>query len=239
VLLKVRKMTDARQIIHYARVSSTQSVAKKLVSLGIPVGTVIVADKQEQGRGRLDRTWISPVGGLYASVILQAEPLISLRAGIAVAKGLRELGIEARLRWPNDVMVEEKKIGGILIEVSGSRAIVGMGVNLVPVPLESATCVARETCVHITRDQLLALILQWMKPSLSGKVVQEYRALSATIGRTVCVESKRGKSIGKAIGIDVAGRLLVESAGVVHVISSGDCSNLSFRDNRAEKTVKR
>ena len=239
MVLKVNKMTDGRQIIHYVCVSSTQSVAKKLLSLGIPTGTVIVADKQEQGRGRLDRTWISPAGGLYASIILQVEPLISLRAGIAVAKGLRELGIEAKLRWPNDVMVEEKKIGGILIEVSGSRAIVGMGVNLVPVPLESATCVARETCVHITRDQLLALILQWMEPSLSGKVVQEYRALSATIGHVICVESKRGKLVGKAIGIDVAGRLLVESAGVVHVISSGDCSNLSFRDNRAEKTVKR
>jgi len=110
-------MTDARQIIHHDCVSSTQSVAKKLLSPGISVGTVVVADKQEQGRGRLDRTWLSPAGGLYASIILQADPLISLRAGIAVAKGLRELGIKAELRWPNDVMVEGKKIGGILVEV--------------------------------------------------------------------------------------------------------------------------
>ena len=224
-------MTEKRQIIHYACVSSTQSVAKELLTPGIPVGTVIVADKQEQGRGRLDRTWVSPAGGMYASIILHTEPLISLRAGIAVAKALRELGIEAKLRWPNDVMVEGKKIAGVLVEVSRDWAVVGIGVNLVPVPLESATCVARETCVHTTRDQLLALILRWMEASLPGKVGQEYEALSATIGHAVHVEGKHGKLIGKAIGIDVAGRLLVDSGGVVRVISSGDCSNVTPKNS--------
>ncbi len=224
-------MTDARQIIYHGCVSSTQSVAKKLLSPGISVGTVVVADKQEQGRGRLGRTWLSPVGGLYASIILQADPLISLRAGIAVAKGLRKLGIEAKLRWPNDVMVEGKKIGGILVEVSGDFAIVGVGVNLVPVPLESATCVEEETRVHITRDRLLDWILQWMEPSLPEEVAREYKALSATIGHVVSVGDKSGKLVGKAIGIDDAGRLLVDSAGVVHVISSGDCSNLTQEDS--------
>lgn len=218
------------RIHYYGHVSSTQEIARELLASGGGEGTVVVADEQGCGHGRRGRTWVSPPGGLYASLILTLDSLLPLRVGIAVAEALRESGIKATVKWPNDVLVEERKIAGILIESVGDCAIVGIGVNLTASPVAAATCVVRETVTPPARDDLLEMILRHLSPSPTEGILKRYCALSATIGRPVRVEtgtsSKQGTIIGRAVGIDSTGCLLVEAAGTLHVITSGDCVHL-------------
>lgn len=218
------------RIRHYGCVTSTQDVTKVVVSSGACVGTVIVADEQEHGRGRFGRTWLSPKGGLYASLILDPSPLLPLHVGIAVAEALRAVGINAMLKWPNDVLVGEKKIAGILIEIVDERAIVGIGVNLATSPMETATCVAQETLTVVSRDDLLELILQRFTSMPPDTILDRYRALSATIGQAVRVEvgasAALGPIVGKAVGLDSTGRLLVAMGDTVHSVTSGECIHL-------------
>lgn len=218
------------RICHYGCVISTQDVAKGLVSSGARVGTVIVADEQEHGRGRFGRTWLSPKGGLYASLILDSSPLFPLRAGIVVAEALRAVGINAMLKWPNDVLVGEKKIAGILIEIVDERAIVGIGVNLATSPMETATCVAQETSIEVSRDDLLELILRRFTLTPPDTILDRYRSLSATIGQAVRVEvgasAAPGPIVGRAVGLDSTGRLLVAMGDTVYSVTSGECIHL-------------
>ena len=213
------------------RVSSTQVLAREFLNRGAAMGTVVVAREQDQGRGRRNRAWVSPPGGLYASVLLPAAPLLSPRAGIAVASALRAFGAQARLKWPNDVLIEAKKVGGILIEVVGGAAIVGIGVNLVTSPVAGATCLARVASSSPSPERLLERILEelfWDPPS---RLLDRYSELSATIGCMVRVEkgpADRGRSIvGKAQGVDRLGRLLVlDDEGILETVVSGDCTHL-------------
>jgi len=220
------------RIIRYEQVSSTQEIARELAlsGTGEGEGNVIVAEVQEHGRGRHGRAWLSPRGGLYASIILRPDPLLPLRVGVAIARALREVGICAMLKWPNDVLVRERKIAGILIEVVEQRAIVGIGVNMEQAPLATATCVREETSEPVTRDILVRSILNSLEGVISGEIVKAYEALSATIGREVRidVEGTAGTRVicGKAIGIDRVGRLLVEAKGTRHTIVSGECIHL-------------
>ncbi len=227
------------RILRYDRVLSTQDLARELVALGAQegVGTAIVATEQERGRGRHGRTWLSPRGGLYASFILTPDPLLPLRAGVALAQALGVLGIYARLKWPNDVLVAERKIAGILIEVVNKCAIVGIGVNIEQAPLPTATCVWEEASESITRNSLLCSILRRLNAVRPEGILEEYRSLSATIGREVRIEVATVKGItvirGRATGIDRSGRLLVETDRDRHVITTGECIHLRFdRDER-------
>jgi len=104
-------------------VTSTQEVAR-----GLPLGSVVVADHQSEGRGRLGRRWEAPPGSaLLATFVMPARPLLSLAAGVAAA---RACGRSVRLKWPNDLLVDGRKLGGILVEVASERALVGVGINL-------------------------------------------------------------------------------------------------------------
>ncbi len=218
------------RILRYGRVSSTQEVARGLAASGAGKGTVVVADEQERGRGRRGRTWVSPRGGLYASVILAPDPMISLRVGVAVARALREIGVEAVLKWPNDILVGEKKIAGILIETADDYAIVGIGVNIECAPMATATCVRQETSVPVARDELLASILDNLDTVRSTEILKPYCALLSTIGRKVHVEvaTPNGPTsiVGRATEIDADGHLLVEVANTCYTIVSGDCIHL-------------
>lgn len=228
------------RIRHYGRVLSTQGIARELVAACANIGTVIVADEQEQGQGRFGRSWVSPQGGLYASLVVTPVPLLCLLAGIAVAEALRSVGIEAALKWPNDVLVGEKKIAGILIDIIADRAIVGIGVNLAAAPVATAASVARETAMKVGRDDLLALILQrFTSLSMAQEtVLARYQALSATIGQAVCVEigtpSSPRRIFGRAVGIDSTGRLIVAAGKVRHCIASGECVHLEVSSQAEE-----
>jgi len=216
------------RIVHAACVSSTQDVAREMMPREI--GTVIVADAQEKGRGRRGHVWLSPRGGLYASILLRSDPLLSLRVGVAVARALQQAGIVARLKWPNDVLVAGKKIAGILIEAADGTAIVGMGVNMDSAPLPAATCIVDETRASITRDALLDSILQEIQITYEEDIIEAYRALCATLGRTVRVNIAAGKEVtGIALGIDRDGHLLVDDDGATCTIAGGDCVHLDTR----------
>ncbi len=218
------------RILRYDRISSTQKIARELVLAGAGEGDVILAEVQEHGLGRHGRAWLSPRGGLYASIIMRPDPLLPLRVGVAIARALREVDIYAMLKWPNDVLVRERKIAGILIEVVEQWAIVGVGVNIEQAPLATATCVQGEMREPVTRDILVRSILKNLEGVLSREILEDYEALSATIGREVRIEIEgaEGASVicGRAIGIDRVGRLLVEAKGTRHTIVSGECIHL-------------
>ena len=210
------------RLIRYDTVDSTQRVAREL-----PVGTIIIAHAQTAGYGRYGREWISPPGGLYASIIVAPDPLLPLRAGVAVAEALSAYGIDARLKWPNDVTVRGKKIAGILIENGPEKMILGIGVNLDKIPYPNATSVRAagvavpqpEELLSIISDKLVALVAD-------DAIAARYRDLCVTIGKQVIISVGPKEIRGRALGIDQRGRLLVQTRTGVHRIHSGDCHHV-------------
>ena len=213
------------RIIHIERVSSTQDVAKKINPM-IP-GTVIVADTQDSGRGQHGHKWISPRGGLYASFILPAEPLISIRVGVALARSLKKLRIDARLKWPNDVLVDEKKIAGILIEAQAAKAIVGIGLNIHRAPLPDSTCVTDQTTLPVSRDDLVVSILGDYDATRQDNVIEAYRELCTTLGRQVQVNLGTKTLSGEAYEINNKGHLILKIGDHSRIIHSGQCKHIN------------
>ena len=104
------------KIYRYGEVESTQKIAKQLIKKGIERGCIIVADSQLEGRGRLNRNWISSPGGLYCSIVIESDNFLPVIVAVAVVTTLSQIGIDARIKWPNDILVVDKKIAGILYE---------------------------------------------------------------------------------------------------------------------------
>jgi BirA family biotin operon repressor/biotin-[acetyl-CoA-carboxylase] ligase len=227
---------------------------------GLGEGHVLVAEEQTAGRGRLGRSWSSvPGASLTYSVLLRPAPVppgrrgwLPLLAGIAAASAVRAVaGVEAALKWPNDVLVGDRKLAGILAEQSpdGSAVVIGTGVNVatpadaLPVSASGlpATSLLAEGAA-VSREALLLAILgeleRWYlafradpDPDRAG-ALDAYRALSATLGRAVRVDLPAGRVLtGTASGIDADGRLLVQETGVAGVtpVSAGDVVHLRAR----------
>ena len=209
--------------------ASTQDEARRLLAEGsASAGDVILADRQTAGRGRFGRRWMSPAGGLYATFILEARPLPSIHAGLAVARAMGSLGLAVDLKWPNDVLVREEKLGGILVEAAGHHILVGVGVNLTASPLPGATS-AQARGVAIDRDALLEAIGQELAERRSARrTIAAYRRACTTIGRIVRVESAGGGGMveGVAEDVDEEGRLRLRTENGVRVIASGECAHL-------------
>ena len=180
-------------------VTSTQDIARPL-----PVGSVVVADHQTAGRGRLDRRWESPPGtALLVSFVLPPNPLMSLAAGVAAAEAC---GNEIRLKWPNDLLLHGAKVGGILVEAMAGKAICGVGINLTWAPEGSAT-------LDQDRDQLLDRLraeLERWSSAMPDVVLARWRDLSDTLGRRVRVEmsGKIVEGVAQDVGHD--GALIVD-----------------------------
>ena len=195
-----------------ASVTSTQEVAR-----GLPVGSVVVADHQTAGRGRLDREWQAPPStALLASFVIARHPLMSLAAGVAAAEAC---GPDARLKWPNDLMLEGRKLGGILVEASGDRAIVGIGINLTWAPPGAAR-------LERNRDELLEVLrerLAGWTGSPNAKILERWRQLSDTLGRRVRVELPARVFEGTAEDIAEDGSLIVDGEAV----GAGDVIHLT------------
>jgi BirA family biotin operon repressor/biotin-[acetyl-CoA-carboxylase] ligase len=198
--------------VHLESVGSTQDVARTL-----PIGSVVMADYQTEGRGRLSHRWESPPGSaLLVSFALKPNPLLSLAAGIAAAEAC---GRGVRLKWPNDLLLDRRKVGGILVEASPSRAVCGIGINLSWAPEDAAK-------LGEPRDELLerlrAAMERWASAP-AAEVVARWRELSDTIGQKVRVELPDRFVEGTVQDIDEAGNLVVDgttiSAGSVTVLS--------------------
>jgi BirA family transcriptional regulator, biotin operon repressor / biotin---[acetyl-CoA-carboxylase] ligase len=184
-------------------VSSTQDVARQM-----PIGSVVVADHQSAGRGRLERSWESPPRtALLASFVLRPNPLLSLAAGVAAAEAC---GSGVRLKWPNDLLLGGAKLGGILVEATPNKAICGIGINLAWSPPGAAR-------LDVDRDRLLAKLQIELERWASAKpevVLARWRELSDTLGRRVRVELPGSVIEGTAEDIGPAGELIVDGEPV-------------------------
>jgi BirA family biotin operon repressor/biotin-[acetyl-CoA-carboxylase] ligase len=184
-------------------VTSTQDVARAL-----PIGSVVVAEHQTAGRGRLDRRWESPPGtALLVSFVLRPNPIMSLAAGVAAAESC---GSGVRLKWPNDLLLSGAKVGGILVETTPTKAICGIGINLTWAPRGAAK-------LNQDRDLVLGKLrveLERWAAASPEEVLARWRVLSDTLGRRVRVELA-GKVIeGMAEDIGPGGELIVDGAPV-------------------------
>jgi len=234
------------RLVRLEEVDSTNREARERGVAGAPGGTVIVARRQTAGRGRLGRKWASPEGGLWMSMIVRppegarAEtPLLSIAAGVAAAGALGEVFGEAglepdrvKLGWPNDVLVEDRKIAGILCEVCSrpepAFVIIGVGLNLnnraadLPAEFAGMAISVSELCgseypVDGALEKMVALLDNKVSRTLEGEVagiIEEWKERSALFGRNVIIQSP-GSAPYEAVphGIDGRGRLLVRDAG--------------------------
>ena len=196
---------------------------------------IVIARRQSGGRGRNGHAWMSPEGGLWMSIVLKGEhfPQLPLLAGLAVADVLMEMGLNpCCLKWPNDVLVKEKKIAGILVERKRDVSAVGIGLNCnfhaeeLGELAESSTTVLDE----IGMEKNIALVAEAIAGSLRDMVERSdrlplWRFLSCTLGRRVRIESTETFE-GIAEDIDESGALLVRTDDGVKKVISGDCIHL-------------
>jgi BirA family transcriptional regulator, biotin operon repressor / biotin---[acetyl-CoA-carboxylase] ligase len=202
----------------FAEVDSTNRLAADLARAGAADGLLVRADHQTAGRGRRGRTWESrPGASLLVSVVLRPAPaLVTLAAGVAAAEACEAVaGVETTLKWPNDLLVDGAKVGGILSELVAGAAVVGLGVNLSWAPAGAATLgpeAGREALLHAYLARLDA----------PGDVLTRYRDRCTTLGRRVRVEVPGGTVEGLATDVDEEGRLLVDG----RTIAAGDVLHL-------------
>lgn len=202
-------------------------------------GTVIVADKQNKGKGRLGKSWYSPDGGLWFSVILRPQNLLvfPIIAGVAVCEAIKEMGLKTQIKWPNDILVKNRKVAGILAELVDKTVILGIGLNLniTEFPEEikdSATSILMETGKPFNKDKALQVLFrkieekhQTLENGNVPTLLDEWRKLSTTLGKKVTITTPKEALQGKAIDIDEDGALLLETlSGSIEKIIAGECS---------------
>ena len=242
-----------RRVDHVAETGSTNADLAAAARAGTAEpGTVLVSDYQSAGRGRLGRTWTAPPGTSIAmSVLVRPDGVdparwtwLPLLTGLAVADGLAvAAGLEVRLKWPNDVLVGDRKVCGILAErvetADGPACVIGMGINthLAPdqLPVPTATSVAIETAAANrpapTRTAVVATVLaafellyrRWVAAPAAPWLLVTYRERSATLGRVVRVLLGPDDVIeGTATAIDADGRLVLATPDEPRVFGAGD-----------------
>ena len=210
------------KIYHFKKVSSTNDAAKEIALKG-ERDFVVAADEQIKGKGRMGREWLSPLGGLYFSVVTPINPMLPLISGVSVAYSLKKFGLFPRIKWPNDLMIKNKKISGILIECFDDFAVVGVGVNINKTPLKTATSIKDETGRNVSKDAVLNNILKGFEKFSKKNVLNDYKKLCSTIGRRVKIKTTNKVIEGKAVDVDEHGRLVLESG---ERIVSGDVIHL-------------
>lgn len=244
------------RVEHFEEIDSTNTYLKQLVTDDLAEGHVVLADFQRAGRGRLDRQWVSPPrASLLCSVLLRppldADQLQLVVAAVALSARTaieRLSGLRAQLKWPNDLVVGDRKLAGLLAEVietgRGFAVVVGLGVNLAfdgpeDVP---ATSVRRETGLTIVPRALLDILLEELEgrrerlASDEGRaaVRGEYERALSTIGSLVRVEQQHATFVGCAVGVDDEGRLLVVVEGETRTFGVGDVVHV--RPHESERT---
>jgi len=241
-----------RNIVYYDSIGSTNSKAKDLAEKNEEHGTVIISEEQTLGRGRLGRNWVSPkYKGIWMSIILRPNIIsqnvsqITLVGAAAVHKALLDMGIKTGIKWPNDIVLNSKKVCGILTEMSGeidhvNYLVMGIGINVnlekedIPEELEDvATSIKLESGKDVERRILLANILNiferlYMDFVENGNIKETIdicRKNSILIGKEIQLVNRGKVTIAKAIDISDQGELVVENyKGIVEHIVSGEVS---------------
>lgn len=248
----LRSRVIGRPLEVVAEIGSTNDHIMAAGRAGAAEGLAVLADRQTAGRGRRGRTWESPAGiGLYTSILLRPGqplpqvPLLTLAAGLAVAEAIGEVaGVAARLKWPNDVLVEGRKAAGILAEMASmdeqvSHVVIGIGINVNHGPLDlpeelsaAATSLYLATGRTVPRGELAAALYnaldRWYQVFHEGRIetiLAAGRERSATLGHQVDVVENGRRWQGLAVDLDVDGALLVrEEGGAVHRVLASDVS---------------
>ena len=231
------------RIIYHEELTSTMDAAKNLARKGCPDFTTVIAGRQVSGRGRLKREWLSDKGGLYFTMILRPDlpPVLSFKvsflASLTLARILNEMfGVDVRLKWPNDLLVDERKISGMLseLEAEADRVAfinvgVGVNVNNDPSAIEPAAISLKAILGRkVSKKDILARYLdafeQQMQTAALDRVIEEWKAYTVTLNREVRVVTNREVFTGKAVDVDDSGALILKCAdGSLQKILYGDC----------------
>ena len=229
---------------YHDSIPSTNDRARELAVSGAD-GVAVLADEQTGARGRLDREYASPSGGIWLSLVRRPDlpparvPIYTLAAAVAAAEALRGVGVDAEIKWPNDVLVDGEKLVGILTEMEGeadrvSWIVVGIGINAnvdgSAVP-EAATTV-REQVGDVDRAALTRELLERFEELVSAPedVLPAWRAAASTLGRRVRVETPGGEVVGEAVDVEFPGTLVVATEDGERRVSAGDCEHLRPTD---------
>lgn len=235
-----------QRVICYPSLTSTMEVAKQEAQLGAVEGTVVIADEQTAGRGRIKRVWLSPKGSLALSIILYPSvvnlPSLIMLASLAVVHSIEAVtGLRSQIKWPNDVLVDGRKMCGILIESSlraniVDYAIIGIGINVnlrladFPAIQSSATSLSAELGRGVSRLRVIRRLLVeierlYLALQAGESIYEEWRDSLVTLGRRVRVKS--GKTVYEGLAESVArdGSLLLRhSDGSLTKIVAGDAT---------------
>ena len=235
----------------YNEVSSTNTLAKFLAMNDVENGSVVISEKQTNARGRSGKAWESPIGGVWLSVILHPHvdysklPLITLATGVAVAKALERIGVkDAEIKWPNDIMIHDKKVCGILTEAvtqfnTIENIIIGVGIDVnmditnFPDELQAGTTtIADELGEKADENTLIRVFLEefekigevFLEDGIED-ILKEWRKRSYTIGKIVEVRAPFNKYYDAyVLGIGKEGALIVEKIdGTLEKVISGEC----------------
>ena len=238
-----------RRILYYPELGSTMDEAARLAGEGADDGAVVIAERQSAGRGRQGRSWVSQPGNLLLSVLfrpgLDQLPYISIIGGLATARAVRkQAGLDPRIKWPNDLMLDGRKAAGILAESaivgqSVCYAVLGIGINIAPVPSDDPEIAAIACSVNeaagreVARESLLRQLLLELDDlyrrlpaggqATGASPVTEWSQLLETVGRQVTASFRDESVTGEAVGVDDIGNLLLRNGnGEVMTLSAGD-----------------
>jgi len=235
-----------RKIHYFDSLSSTMDIAMQSGLKGDPCGTVVLAESQTRGRGRLGRLWLSPkYKGIYLSLILRPKILpggasiLTLLAAVSVCEAIKEtVGFEVQIKWPNDILSGNKKLGGILTELNAEMdkinfVIIGIGLNVnndKNTLAGSVTSLKEQKKENINRVILLQEILRRIESNYlllenkgNSSILESWRQYNVTLGKRVKVRYQKEHIAGVAVDIDRDGALLVrQDSGLVEKVMAGD-----------------
>lgn len=235
-----------RKVYYFEVVSSTMDAAMELGIKAAPEGTIIIAEGQTKGRGRLGRHWSSPkYKGIYLSLLLrpkilpQQAPLLTLMSAVSVCEAIKEtVGLEAQIKWPNDIMIQQKKLGGILTELSAEMdnvrfIVLGIGINVNnnrKSLVVGATSLKEQKKENISRRDLLQEILCKIEINYlcfqekgPRAIIEKWHGFNFTLGRRIRVSCQKERIEGLALDIDSDGGLLVrKDSGLIQKVTAGD-----------------
>ena len=239
-----------QELFCFDEIDSTNTKAKELAEQGYPSGTLVVADRQIAGRGRRGRSWDSPAGiGIFMTLLLKPdinpnnESMLTLVTALATAQAISDVtGAEAKIKWPNDIVINGKKVCGILTEMSAqfdyiNHIVIGIGINVhnesFPEEIrETASSLLLESGKRIHRADLIARFLERFEAGyaiflqtedLEG-LMKDYNALLVNIQKQVRILDPKEPFEGKAIGITKRGELIVDTWESRKLMSSGEVS---------------
>jgi BirA family transcriptional regulator, biotin operon repressor / biotin---[acetyl-CoA-carboxylase] ligase len=242
----LRARIIGKEILYYNELDSTNTTAYELAHKIEAEGTVILAEKQNKGKGRLSRQWYSPrSGGIYMSVILRPDmtpfqaPVITLMAAVSLAQAIRETSpARALIKWPNDIIINDKKVAGILTEMEAEAdrvrfIVLGIGINVntrLPALPHTASSIAHMTGKPVSRRALLIALIERLDRNYNtlnrsgfSEIRLQWKGLSSTLGQRVRANCMRKTIEGTASDIDIDGALKIRmDNGFYERVFAGD-----------------